>query len=125
MIRREVRDPGAATLGEVVVTGTRIRRDTIDTPAPIVALGPEELDDRGAQDRNETVAELPFVSQSNSATSDGGNAHSEGLSTIALRSLGANGKRVLIDGRRTVPNTAQANRARPSTRSEARRDGKG
>src|SRR3546814_12671878 len=82
MIRREVRDPGAATLGEVVVTGTRIRRDTIDTPAPIVALGPEELDDRGAQDLNETVAELPFVSQSNSATSDGGNAQSEGLATI-------------------------------------------
>src|SRR3546814_900422 len=110
MIRREVRDPGAATLGEVVVTGTRIRRDTIDTPAPIVALGPEELDDRGAQDLNETVAELPFVSQSNSATSDGGNAQSEGLSTIELRSLGDNRTLVLIDGRRTVSNSAQANR---------------
>src|SRR3546814_9941749 len=92
MSRREVRDPGAATLGEVVVTGTRIRRDTIDTPAPIVALGPEELDDRGAQDLNETVAELPFVSPSKSATSDGGNAQSEGLSrseehTSELQSL--------------------------------------
>src|SRR3546814_17552899 len=76
MIRRKVRDPDAATLGEVVVTGTRIRRDTIDTPAPIVALGPEELEDRGAQDLNETVAELPFVSQSNSPTSDAGHAQS-------------------------------------------------
>src|SRR3546814_12784401 len=107
MIRREVRDPGAAPLGEVVVTGTRIRRDTIDTPAPIVALGPEELDDRGAQDLNETVEALPFVSQSNSATSDGGNAQSEGLSTIELRSLGAKRTQVLTDVGRNIPHHGQ------------------
>ncbi|WP_407353829.1 TonB-dependent receptor domain-containing protein [Luteimonas sp. R10] len=103
-------DRDTATLAGVVVTGTRIRRDTIDTPTPIVGLSAEELDDTGAQDLNETIAELPFVSQSNSATSSGDNAQSEGLSTVDLRALGDNRTLVLIDGRRTVSNSAQANR---------------
>src|SRR3546814_4866467 len=55
-------------------------------------------------------SDLPFVSLSNSATSEGGNAQSEGLSTIELRSLGDSRTLVLIDGRRTVSNSAQANR---------------
>ncbi|MGO1540899.1 MAG: TonB-dependent receptor domain-containing protein [Luteimonas sp.] len=99
----------ATTLSDVVVTGTRIRRDTIDTPAPVVTMDAEELDDVGAQDLNETLAELPFVTQSNAATSSGGNAQSEGLSTVDLRTLGSGRTLVLIDGRRTVSNSAQAN----------------
>src|SRR3546814_6201522 len=55
-------------------------------------------------------SDLPFVSLSNSATSEGGNAQSEGLATIDLRSLGDSRTLVLIDGRRAVSNSAQANR---------------
>lgn len=96
--------------GDIIVTGTRIQRDTIDTPTPIIRLGPDELDDVGAKDISETLAELPFVSLSNAATSEGGNAQSEGLATINLRALGDNRALVLIDGRRAVSNSAQANR---------------
>lgn len=109
-IRRKTEQDPAVTLADIVVTGSRIRRDTIDTATPVVTFSAEELDDAGAQDLNETLAELPFVTQSNSATSDGGNAQSEGLSTIDLRAIGDNRTLVLIDGRRTVSNSAQANR---------------
>src|SRR3546814_20184921 len=85
-------------------TWNRFPCDRMRTRAPTVTLGAEGLDDRGAQDLNESVAELPCVSQSNSATSDGGNAQSEGLSTIELRSLGDN--RTLVDRKSTRLNSS-------------------
>lgn len=100
----------APARSEIVVTGTRIASDTGDTTSPVVEVDREFLEDAGAQDLSETLAELPFVSLSNSATSDGGNAQSEGLQTINLRSLGDSRVLVLIDGRRAVSNSAQANR---------------
>src|SRR3546814_476626 len=102
---------GDASIGqEIIVTGTRIGRNGEKTTAPVVALDKQDLEDAGAQDLSETLAELPFVSLSNSATSEGGNAQSEGLATIDLRSLGDSRTLVLIDGRRAVSNSAQANR---------------
>lgn len=97
-------------LAEIIVTGSRIRQDSLDTPSPVVIFSSDDFDADGAQDVAESLAELPFISQSAGATSDGGNAQSEGLSTINLRALGDNRTLVLIDGRRAVSNSAQSNR---------------
>src|SRR3546814_20582008 len=69
---------GDASIGqEIIVTGTRIGRNGEKTTAPVVALDKQDLEDAGAQDLSEPLAELTFVSLSNSATSEGGNARSK------------------------------------------------
>ena len=46
----------------LVVTGSRIRRGTIDTPTPVVTIGGEELQETGDTELGEALAELPALS---------------------------------------------------------------
>src|SRR3546814_19481875 len=49
---------GDASIGqEIIVTGTRIGRNGEKTTAPVVALDKQDLEDAGAQDLSETLAE--------------------------------------------------------------------
>lgn len=104
-----------AAEGEIVVTGSRIMRDTYDTPAPTVTVGAQDLLESGDSELSETLAEMPALSSTLNDASVTGNTQNSGLSSIMLRNLGDNRTLVLIDGRRTVSNSGIGNRVSLST----------
>src|SRR3546814_20557842 len=56
----------AAPTGEeaIVVTGSRIARETYDTPAPVIGVSSEDLIESGDSELSETLADLPQLSSS-------------------------------------------------------------
>lgn len=107
--------PAAAPEGEIVVTGSRIVRDTYDTAAPTVTVNAQDLLESGDSELSETLAEMPALSSTLNDASVTGNTQNSGLSSIMLRNLGDNRTLVLIDGRRTVSNSGIGNRVSLST----------
>src|SRR3546814_2629634 len=97
----------AAPAGEeaIVVTGSRIARETYDTPAPVIGVSSEDLIESGDSELSETLADLPQLSSSTNDSTVTGNTQNSGLSSIELRGLGSNRTLVLVDGRRTVSNS--------------------
>jgi len=93
--------------GEIVVTGSRIKRTTFNSPSPIAVIDPEVAEKRGVMDTAELLQSSPIASGSAQVTSaissnfvtDGG----PGASTISLRGLGANRTLVLLNSRRAGP----------------------
>lgn len=98
--------PTATTIEEIVVTGSRIRRDPTTAPTPIIQVTGQELIETGQTTVIDYLATLPALSNSR-IPSDTTNTGVDGLgllglSTASLRSLGSNRTLVLIDGRRQV-----------------------
>ncbi len=91
---------------EVVVTGSRIRRDTFDSVAPIQLITRDEVTLAGFSSATEALqgtAITTGAAQINNAfggfVTDGG----PGANTLSLRGLGAGRTLVLINGRRVAP----------------------
>lgn len=101
--------------GEIIVTGSRIRRSSFDSPAPVVAFSTDDLDESGKTELSEVLADLPAISSTLNDSTVTGNIQNSGLSSIQLRNLGDNRTLVLVDGRRTVSNSANGNRVSLST----------
>lgn len=91
--------------GEVVVTGSRIRRPNLDSSVPITSISTAELSQRGEVSLGDALNDLPALrstfSQANSTTSIG----TAGLSLLDLRGLGTVRTLVLVNGRRHVTAT--------------------
>lgn len=93
--------------GEIIVTGSRIKRTTFNSASPIAVIDPEVAEKRGVMDTAELLQSSPIASGSAQVTSaissnfvtDGG----PGASTISLRGLGANRTLVLLNSRRAGP----------------------
>lgn len=100
-----------ADVDQVVVTGSRIRRDTFSSAAPMEVVLTEQADVRGIADvasllQTSTVAAgSPQVTPALSSVNvvNGG----LGTSTLSLRGLGANRTLVLLNGRRAGPSGVQ------------------
>ncbi len=105
----------ASAVGDIVVTGSRIRRSTFDTPTPVVGVSADDLQESGTTELSEMLADLPAATSTLNDSTVAGNVQNSGLSAIQLRNLGDNRTLVLIDGRRTVSNSANANRVSTST----------
>ena len=96
---------------EIVTTGSRIRKDTFSSAAPMDVILTEEAAVRGINDvatmlQTTTVAAgSPQVTAASSAifVENGG----LGTSTISMRGLGANRTLVLLNGRRAGPSGVQ------------------
>lgn len=101
--------------GEVIVTGSRIRRQSFDTASPVTALEGEEIAESGRSELSEVIAELPSVSSTLNDRRNSGDVQNDGVSSVQLRSLSDNRTLVLVDGRRTVSNSANGNRVSLST----------
>ncbi len=99
----------------IVVTGSRIAHDSYETLAPTVTISGDDLRESGNSELSETLAELPQLSSTLNQASVTGNTQNSGLSSIQLRNLGDNRTLVLIDGRRTVSNSAIGNRVSLNT----------
>ncbi|MGH6978479.1 MAG: TonB-dependent receptor plug domain-containing protein, partial [Brevundimonas sp.] len=99
----QVQDERATSIGEVVVTGSRIRRSPTNSPTPLIQIGQEELLQSGEVNVIDFLADIPALSTSQvPEDTTGGNLNDGGLSLLSLRALGANRTLVLVDGRRHV-----------------------
>lgn len=100
---------------DLVVTGSRVARDTYDTATPVVTVSSADIREGGDNELSETLAEFPSLSSTINDSTVTGNIQNSGLSAIQLRNLGDNRTLVLIDGRRTVSNSGIGNRVSIST----------
>lgn len=96
---------------EVVVTGSRIRRDSNASSAvPLQVFDNQAFDEVGTTDLAEALVEIPGVSESISPQSSNNLIQTSGLSTISLRRLGDDRTLVLINGKRAVSNSGNSDR---------------
>lgn len=87
---------------DIVVTGSRIRRSSADSPSPVTVISAETIRSTGQSEIADVVNELPSlaITQSNQTSNLLGNA---GLNALDLRGLGTQRTLVLVNGRRHVP----------------------
>ena len=99
---------GSSTVGEVVVTGSRIGRSTFTTPNPVSVIGPQEIQNLGLTNVGAVVAELPQNSNFFAGNNVGLGNFNVGAQLANLRGLNPFfGTRTLtmIDTHRVVPTT--------------------
>ncbi len=102
-----------SAIEEVVVLGSRIRRDNFSSAAPIDVVLTESASVRGISDvatllQTTTVAAgSPQVTAAQSASGPSSSNGGLGTSTLSLRGLGANRTLVLLNGRRAGPSGVQ------------------
>jgi len=95
--------PQATDLDEIVVTGSRIRRDPTNSPTPLIQVAREDLLTTGQTTVIDYLATIPALSNSVVPSDTTGTGLNDGgLSLPNLRSLGANRTLTLVDGRRHV-----------------------
>ncbi|MEH3159894.1 MAG: TonB-dependent receptor [Sphingomonas taxi] len=109
-------DPTATDAdGEIVVTGSRIRRPDYEAPNPIVSFGAADLQQSGNTNVTSFLQRVPALTNSLDNTRTAGSNQADGsygqvgLNLLDLRGLGPNRTLVLVDGRRHVagqPDTA-------------------
>ena len=92
--------PEAVQMEEVVVTGSRIRRKDLNTPAPVTVLNREAVQASGKVSIGDFLQSLP---EQGNAINTGVNNGGDGSVRINLRSLGVQRTLVLVNGRRMVP----------------------
>ena len=89
---------------EVVVTGTRVRRKDLATPAPVAIIAKDQIQQSGKATIGEFLQLLPEQGNApNFQLNNGGSTYSaDGATRVNLRSLGVNRTLVLVNGRRFV-----------------------
>ena len=101
----------AETLEEIIVTGSRIRKDPLNEPAPIMNISDGDLADTGLTNLGSILQQLPITGSAintkfnvpgNSGFPQDGNGIGAGAVQISLRNLGAKRTLVLVDGRRWI-----------------------
>lgn len=100
--------PSVQQAGEdrVVVTGSRLRRDSFSSIAPLQVVDAEEIRERGLVDLQDVLNSVTVVTgtQETDAFSTGFiSSGGPGSNTVSLRNLGAERTLVLINGRRFAP----------------------
>src|SRR5690606_10434033 len=92
---------------EVLVTGSRIRRQDFEANSPIVSVDRtlfEETGNVGVETiLNQLPQFVPALTQFSTGDIQNSAINTVGSSTVSLRGLGANRNLVLIDGRRGQP----------------------
>ncbi len=100
-------DQQATEIDEVVVTGSRIRRDPTNAPTPLIQVSREALLTTGQSTVVDYLATIPALSNSLvPSDTTGSNLNDGGLSFANLRSLGTGRTLTLVDGRRHVGSAA-------------------
>jgi iron complex outermembrane receptor protein len=97
-----------AATEEIVVTGSRVRRKDLTTPAPVTVINREQLQTSGIASIGDFLQQMP---EQGGATSTNVNNGGDGETQISLRNLGASRTLVLVDGKRWVPGGSGAGTA--------------
>jgi outer membrane receptor protein involved in Fe transport len=91
---------------EIVVTGSRVRRKDLTTPAPVTVINREQINASGFAAIGDFLQTMPEQGGAlNTNVNNGGN----GVTAISLRNLGAQRTLVLVDGKRWVNGGSGAN----------------
>ena len=85
---------------QIVVTGSRVRRKDLSTPAPVTVISRLQLTTSATPTIGDFLQLLP---EQGNATNTQVNNGGDGSTQISLRSLGSQRTLVLLDGRRMVP----------------------
>jgi iron complex outermembrane receptor protein len=90
---------------EIIVTGSRVRRKDLTTPAPVTVFTRQQLEESGRVSLGEFLQLLPEQGNApNFQLNNGGATYSaDGSTQINLRNLGVTRTLVLVNGRRMVP----------------------
>lgn len=97
----------ATVVEEVVVTGSRIRRDPTTSPTPLIQVSQEQLLSTGQTSVINYLANIPALSNSQiPSDTTGSGLNDGGLSFVNLRALGSNRTLTLVNGRRHVGSSA-------------------
>jgi outer membrane receptor protein involved in Fe transport len=91
---------------EIVVTGSRLRRDNYNTPAPLTLITREDTVLAGAADTAEILQSASITSGTSQITNSFLGFLSEGgaaANTVGLRGLGSQRTLTLLNGRRLAP----------------------
>jgi len=89
-----------AMMEEVVVTGSRIKRQDFESNAPVATVGSDQIDLTGTVNTESLLNTLPQTVPGLDRTS---NNPGNGTASVDLRGLGSNRTLVLMDGTRVVP----------------------
>ncbi len=98
-------------LEEVVVTGSRIRRNPLDEPVAIMDIGAQEIENTGLTNLGDALQDLPITGSAinsqfnvpgNSGFPQDGSGIGAGAVQVAIRNVGAKRTLVLVDGRRWI-----------------------
>jgi len=101
---------------KIVVTGSRIRRNSFTVSTPLSLVEREDITDSGLGELAEVlVDDVPSISFSTSNSSSQSSVSNTGITTVQLRNLGSNRTLTLIDGRRVVSNSKSGNSVSLST----------
>lgn len=93
----------ATSVEEVVVTGSRIRRDPTNSPTPLIQVSRDDVVSTGQASVIDVLADIPALSGSIvPEDTTGSGLNDGGLSLLNLRDLGSNRTLTLVDGRRHV-----------------------
>lgn len=84
---------------EIVVTGSRVRRKDLTTPAPVTVINREQISASGIASIGDFLQQIP---EQGGATNTNVNNGGDGETQISLRNLGAQRTLVLVDGKRWV-----------------------
>lgn len=95
-------DEDATTVEEIVVTGSRIRRDPTNAPTPLIQVEREQLLTTGQSSVINYLSTIPALSNSQLPSDTTAFLGIGGLSLPNLRALGSGRTLTLVDGRRHV-----------------------
>src|SRR5215470_18439101 len=93
---------------EIVVTGSRVRRKDLTTPAPITVINKEQVQTSGKISIGDFLQTLP---EQGNAINTSVNFGGDGSTRVSLRGLGVARTLVLLNERRFVPGGPGANGA--------------
>ena len=104
----QTQDGAAATVEQIVVTGSRIARDGYNTPTPVSVLNEEDIQAEAPGSVAEFAMSLPSIQGSTTASTSSGSLSSgtAGIAALNLRGLGTGRSLVLFDGQRSVASAA-------------------
>lgn len=95
-------------VGEIVVTGSRIRRDTFDAPLPLATVSADQIREAGNVILGDTLMEVTTINASSNAQNTSSTLFNSGQARVDIRGLGASRTLVLMDGRRHVNGDTQS-----------------
>jgi outer membrane receptor protein involved in Fe transport len=93
---------------EIVVTGSRVRRKDLTTPAPITVINKEQVEASGKVSIGDFLQTLPEQGNAINTSVNNGSI-GDGSTRVSLRGLGSARTLVLLNGRRFVAGGAGAN----------------
>lgn len=99
--------PHAVSDKDIIVTGSRVKRDGYDAPTPLTVVSADAINKAAPANLADYVNQMPQLTPSQTSRTGNGNTSTgvNGLNLLDLRGLGPNRTLVLVDNQRVAPST--------------------